>query len=104
MNPRSLASLTPPPSFRLLVKLPVPGRAGVVEMRFRTRTRTELAEFAKELAGMTDEAAIAAVAEGWNLADEFNAESIAALCEAVPGAGHAIVQAYLRESTGAEVG
>lgn len=102
MNPRSLASLAPPPSFRLLVKLPVRGRAGVVEMRFRTRT--ELAEFAKELAGMTDEAAIAAVAEGWNLADEFNAESIAALCEAVPGAGHAIVQAYLHESTGAEVG
>lgn len=63
MNPRSLASLAPPPSFRLLVKLPVPGRAGVVEMRFRTRTRTQLAEFAKELAGMTDEAAIAAVAE-----------------------------------------
>lgn len=100
MKPRTLLDLAPPQTWQALVALPIPGKAGAVEFTFRTRTRDELKAFVDALPGMTDEQALGAVLAGWALADKFNADNIAALCQAVPGAAHAIVQAYMRHQTG----
>jgi hypothetical protein len=94
-----LALLTAP-TWKAFVALPVPGRDRALEFTFRHRGKDELQQFLEALKGMSDEQAVEAVLVGWALDDEFNADSIAALCQAVPGAGYAIVQTYLRESTG----
>lgn len=105
-KPRSLAELDAliPPTFKRSVDLPVPGGTHEVEFEFRTRNLPELQAFTKKLGqGMTDAKAIAEVAVGWSLDDKFTAANIGRLLKVAPGGGHAIVQAYMRASTGAWV-
>ena len=93
-------SLTPPPTFTMSVAIPVPAGTANVGLTFKYRDRPALGKFAELLKKMPDEKAIAAVCEGWDLDDPFNAKSIKRLCDAYPGAGYAIVQAYLRALLG----
>lgn len=103
---RSLADMLAriPETFQVEVVIPNAGGALRIPFKFQTRDREGLREFSARLgAGMSDEEAIAEVATGWGLEDEFGPEAIARLCRTVPGAGFAIVQAYLQQSTGLRI-
>lgn len=89
------------PSFKLKVAIPVPG-AGTsdVEFTFKHKTKDDAKAWLEKEEG-SDAESILAIASGWNLDDEFNAENIAILCQSYAGAAVAIVQAYLAELRGA---
>ena len=98
---RCIDSLGIGPTFQLCVDIPRPGRErAVIGFTFRYRGATELKALSARLQGMDDAPAVGAVAIGWSLDDEFTAQNIRALCETLPGAGYAIVQAYLDASFG----
>lgn len=101
MTALQIQSLAAGPTFDLTVDIPRPGHEPArIRFTFRYRRRAELQELTGRLQKLEDSRAVAEVITGWDLADEFNAQNIRALCETLPGAGYAIVQAYLDASFG----
>jgi hypothetical protein len=100
-GPLRIADLGTGPMFDLTVDIPRPGH-DPARIRFtcRYRWQSELKELAGRLGALDDARAVSEVITGWDLADEFNAQNIRALCETLPGAGYAIVQAYMDASFG----
>lgn len=92
--------LNPPETFDTTVAIPVPNGTANVRMTFRFRDRPAMQAFAESLQGMTDDQAVRESATGWDLDDEFNEANVKRLCDTYIGAGHAIVQGYLRELLG----
>lgn len=89
------------PTFELTVDIPRPGHEPArIRFAFRYRGRAELHELTARLEKLEDSRAVGEVITGWDLEDEFTAQNIRALCETLPGAGYAIVQAYLDASFG----
>ena len=96
------------------------GEKGVVQMVYTYRTRTEFGQFLDELFGAanvdlksqadddvvvslaealaktrdTNADYILKVAEGWDIEAEFSRESVAQLCDELPGVAMAIINAY----------
>lgn len=97
----SILSLVPPETFEIPVHLPRAGRPpAIVRFTFRRRSRSEMLAMSQEFQRLDDAPAVLKVAIGWDLADEFNVENVRALCENLPGAGYAIVQAFYSECFG----
>lgn len=93
--------LVPDPTFTAKVGISVPGRGKVLtEFTFRHRARREIVAWLDNRKDATDIELVLDVAIGWELADEFNAENVAALCDAYASAGSEIVSAYLEEIRG----
>lgn len=108
-----------PKNFKRTVEFPlIEGGSGKIEMLFKYRTRSEFGALIDELVGGAEEIAvdeetgrllqktiidrsvesnseyILKIAEGWNLDEEFSAQSIKQLAEEIPGAITAITSAY----------
>lgn len=94
--------LNPEPTFKAKVGVPVPGGRPVeVLFTFKHRTRDELLAWIDESHGARDYESVEQCVVAWELEDEFTRENIERLCNNYPGAGLAIVGAYLDELRGA---
>lgn len=111
-----------PKTFRHTVTVPMPeGGTASVEMVYKYRTRPEFGAFVDGLLRSTGTAPPASqdgddvafslrqalqatsdtnadyilqIAEGWNLDEEFNRQSVQQMCEELPGAAIAVIEAY----------
>lgn len=120
-----------PKNFTRIITVDLPeGGKGSVEMLFKYRTRTEFGEFIDQLldkAGVsvkdTSEEAlkfslkealektieqnaeyILQVADGWNLDKDFNRQNVLQLCDELPGAAQAVMDAYREAITTGRLG
>lgn len=97
--------LTPNPTFKATVPMPVPGAGYVdVQFTFKHRGRAALLEFMEsaakdDSAGSTQKDTDMAmqIATGWDLEDEFNRENIERLVDNFPGSARAMFQGYVGE-------
>mgnify|MGYP001562522192 CR=1 FL=1 len=98
-------TLVPDPTFPAKVEIPVPGgNAGDVEFKFKTRSRDEFDAFVSGLEGRKDLDVIMDIASGWDMPDEFNEKTVAALCQKYLSAPKAIIDKYFAELTGVRLG
>lgn len=98
-------SLTPNPTFKADVEIPVPGgKTATINFTFKHKTRDEFKAFTEGLDGRGDAEIIQDIAAGWGLDDAFNDKNIEALTQNYLGAGLAIVNAYVSELAGARKG
>ena len=97
-------TLTPNPTFKAKVGIPVPG-AGVsfVEFTFKGRTRQQLQDFLEDKDGLKLDA-VMLMASGWELEEPFDEEHVEKLLDNYLGAFDAIQTTYLRELTEARTG
>ncbi|GGA05586.1 phage tail assembly chaperone [Dyella caseinilytica] len=94
--------LNPAPTFTAQVKIPVPGgESDPVTFTFKHRKRTDTIDWLKTTSTKEDYVIVQDMAAGWDLDDEFTPDNIATLCDNYPGAGGAILDAYLAELRGA---
>lgn len=94
--------LTPDPTFKAKVGIPVPGKSPVdVEFTFRWRTAEEAEQWYEDTKELRDVELIPTMATAWELDDPFNEENIARLCSSYMGAAVAITRAYVAELRGA---
>jgi len=92
-------SLTPNPTFKAKVGIPVPGEgAALVEFTFKGRTREQLKELLDDKEGLKIDAVMQMVS-GWELDDPFDKEHVEKLLDNYLGAFDAIQDTYLRELT-----
>jgi hypothetical protein len=97
--------LTPSPTFKAKVSIPVPGSAPVdVEFTFKGRTRTAFKDFVDSLKDREDVDVLMDICSGWELEDAFNRENIEALNESYLGASRAVIEKYFAEITNARLG
>lgn len=90
------------PTFKAKVPIPLAGGTPVeVEFIFKHKTKTALDEWIKTRAEKGDEESVLDMASGWELSDEFNAESIKLLLENYIGSALAIYKTYVEELLGA---
>jgi len=90
------------PTFKAKVPIPMAGAPPVpVEMVFRHRTKTQLGEWLKTVAGRPDLDAFMEMVEGWELEDPFNKENAGILLENYGGAAMAVFETYSGELAGA---
>lgn len=96
--------LEPNPTFRVNVRIPVPGGAGFdIDCEFRHKTTKQKDEYVRALKSDLD--AVQSVLVGWKDPDiEYSDETLAVLLDNYPGASAAIVGAYLSELVGARKG
>jgi hypothetical protein len=121
-----------PKTFTHSITVPMPeGGTASVQMLYRYRTRSEFGGFVDNLisaagtpapADQTDQAVafslrqaleatrdtnadyILAIAEGWNLDEEFNRANLVQLCDELPGAAMAIIEQYRAALTEGRLG
>lgn len=121
-----------PSSFWHGITVPMPeGGTALLRMLYRYRTRTEFGRFVDEMvaaAGTAPPASqqaedvrfslhqallaardtnadyILQIAEGWNLDEEFNRANIVQLCDELPGAALAVIEAYRAAITEGRLG
>lgn len=90
--------LKPDPTFKAKVGIPVAGGdVEMVEFTFKHRSRDELDSFLQTSDQLRDAALIMAVASGWELADEFNAENVGLLVQNYISSPRAVFDVYLDE-------
>lgn len=99
-------TLNPAPTFKAIVRVPVPGHdePAEVEFVFKHRTKSEYNSFLDQVKDMDDTAAIRSVATGWSLPDDFTDDNIAAFTEGYIAGGRAVIETYLTELTKARAG
>ena len=97
-------SITAAPTFKATVQIPVPGaRPAPVEFVFRTKTRPEFKDFMESLDRKESDAeVICEIASGWDLAEPFDKENVAELCDNYLGAARAVLETYFTTVTGAK--
>lgn len=120
-----------PKNFKKIITVQLPeGGEGTVEMSYVYRTRTEFGQFVDDLmasagvqpAGQSDDEVkfslqealaktldtnadyILQIADGWNLDAEFGRDSVAQLCDELPGAALEIINAYRAAITEGRLG
>ncbi|WP_041742285.1 phage tail assembly chaperone [Collimonas fungivorans] len=92
------------PTFKAKVGIPVAGGEPVpVEFTFKHRTKSALDEFIKSRADQSDAESLLAMAEAWDLDDEFNQESIELLLENYIGSALAVYRTYIDQLMQAKV-
>ncbi len=98
-------SLTPSPTFKRKVALPIPG-AGFsdVEFTFKHRTKEEFKKFLEGMEGREDADIIMDIASGWELEDAFDTDNIELMVEGYVGSARAVVGAYIDELSKARLG
>lgn len=104
-------TLTQKPTFTASVQIPVLGGGKeAVQFTFKAKRKTEFADWLKSLddkkaaAKRTDEGVLLEIVDGWELAEDFNADNLKELEQVYPGASIAIVGTYIGEYTGAKAG
>jgi hypothetical protein len=98
-------SLTPNPTFKAVVGIPVPGAKPVdVEFTFKGRTREAFKLFTDGLVNRDDTDVLMDIISGWDLEDTFDKDNVEKLTQAYIGAARAIIEKYLTEITAARLG
>lgn len=98
-------SLSPAPTFKAKVSIPVPGKtAEPVEFTFKGRTRDEFKAFIESLTDRDDVDVIMDIASGWELEDAFDKKNLEELTQNYLGSARAIIEKYLNELTQARLG
>lgn len=86
------------PTFKAPVSIPVAGdEPAVVELAFKHRTKTSLDAFIESFDDRPPVESFMDMVIGWDLSDEFNAESVATLLENYIGTSRATFRAYLEQ-------
>lgn len=103
---KSKFSLTASPTFVATAAIPVPGKGTTdVQFTFKHRDRNSFRELMDSLAEKNDERTdtdlILDIASGWELEEPFDAEHVTQMLDRYIGSGAAILDAYMREQTGA---
>lgn len=98
----SAISLALEPTFIAPVQIPVPGGKSIpVQFTFKYRTKDELAAYMEEInsgaVDLSEVDLIMGIAEGWELADPFNAENVKRLLQKYHAANAVIPETYVRE-------
>lgn len=97
----SKLKLTPDPTFKAIVGIPVPGgEPAPVEFTFKYRTQSDMDAWVNDPAKTNLDAAKDCIID-WDLDDECNADNIALLCDRYGGAVQAILSSYIKELRGA---
>lgn len=101
-------TLTPAPTFKAIVKIPVPGSRLVdVEFTFKGRTRTEYEQLWEDVLAKRwpdDADVVLEIASGWDLDEPFDREHIQKMDENYLGSTKAIWDVYKAEISGARLG
>lgn len=98
-------TLTPSPTFKAKVSIPVPGASAVdVEFTMKGRTRSEFKDFVAGLKDREDVDVLMDICTGWELDDAFTRENIETLNENYLGAARAVIEKYFAEITNARLG
>ncbi len=93
-------TLEPNPTFKALVKVPVPGVGPqAVEFTFKHRNREAFAALADGLAQREPVDLIMDIACGWDLDEPFDADSLTKLFDNYLGAFQAVLDTYFGELT-----
>jgi hypothetical protein len=91
-------SLTPAPTFRAKVEIPVAGgNPAPVEFTFKHRTKSALDKFMNSRTGASDVDSVMDMVEGWDLAEPFDRAGVEALLENYAGAALALYVGYVDE-------
>lgn len=91
-------NLNPNATFKAMVEICRPGlEPEKVEFTFKHRTRDEMDELLKQMAGMDIEDQVMAVACDWELVDTFNLENVKLLAQNYITAPVAIRDKYIAE-------
>lgn len=91
-------ALTPNPTFRAKVEIPVAGSKPVaVEFEFKHRTKTGLDSFMNSRKGASDLDSLMEMVTGWDLEEPFDRDGMAALLENYAGAALALYVGYVDE-------
>lgn len=86
------------PTFSAKVGIPVAGcEPADVVFTFKHRSKADLDEFVASRQGASEVDSVMAMAQGWDLVAEFNAENVALLIQNYIGAPVVIFRAYLDE-------
>ena len=102
---KSKFSLTPSPTFKCIVEIPVPGgRSAPVEFTFKGRTRDQFEEFMTGLKSEKPDELVMQLATGWDLDEAFEQDNVDKLTQNYMGAGLAIWTKYVAELTKARTG
>ncbi|MFA5595944.1 MAG: phage tail assembly chaperone [Pusillimonas sp.] len=98
-------SLTPNPTFKRDVSIPVPGGKTVsINFTFKHKNRDAFKAFIDSLEGRDDVDIVLDVASGWALDDAFNEENLGELTQNYLGSARAILETYIAELSGARKG
>ncbi|OZI23620.1 hypothetical protein CAL26_09265 [Bordetella genomosp. 9] len=99
-------TLTPQPTFKHKVPMPIPGAGfAEVEITFKHRSKAEFKEFMERAKEQDDDVALVMdVASGWELQEPFDQEHVGKLVDSYVGAARAIFTAYVDELIKARVG
>jgi len=108
MTKKSLLSISPSSEFTAPVPIPCPDREPeLVDFTFRYRSREQMDEWIKSLETAAvelddpikaDVEMVMGAAKGWELVDDFTAESVRELLNKHPGAAMAVYQKYVTTS------
>ncbi len=95
-------TLTPDPTFKAKVQIPMAGAVDApVMFTFKYRPASELRTLGEQFEKADDvEAQIMLIASAWDLDDEFNAQNVGLLVDQRPGAAAAIIATYFKEAWG----
>ena len=99
-------TLTPEPTFKAKVDIPVPGKKPQkLEFTFQWRGMDEFRAFMDSLGNYDDDTAVVLqVVTGWELSDAFTPENVEKLVKNYIGSAGAILNTYLRENASARLG
>ena len=98
-------SLALAPTFKANVLIPVPGKKPVsIEFTFRGRTRNDFKAYIETMTDREDVDILLETISGWELEDDFNADTVEQLTQVYPGSGRAIIEKYIQEVSGARLG
>lgn len=95
-------TLQPAPTFKAIVKIPVPGAGFTpVEFTFKYRARAAFEAF---VGGLADESAqpldvLQDIASGWALDEPFDAANLQLMMDNYMGSFRAVLDAYIAEMT-----
>lgn len=92
------------PHFWSRVEIPVPGGGTqALRLRFKTKTKRELAALRANESGMDDFAIVREIVVDWQDGPgDFSAEALDRLVDTFPGAAFAILEAYFNGHAGAK--
>lgn len=98
--------LSPEPTFRVLVDIPVPGRAPQqLEVEYRHKTREELRAIDESFVGRSEADCLLDIMCNWHNADgPFSKEALEKLLNDYPQAAGALLARYAKEVSGANGG
>lgn len=100
-----MLKLQPDPTFAAAVYIPVPGtKPAQLRVTFRHLNKTDLKAFLEGIENRTPVDALFEVVAGWEHETPFSREALAELLDNYHAAGTALLEKYLHELTGGQIG